>query len=80
MAHSIKQLIQEIADKSQPEIIIGVVTETNPLKIIQKDDIGVRLSRVSLIIPSEKPALEVGDEWYLLAVSNKKVFYLLDKV
>lgn len=80
MPHSIKQLIQEIANKSQPEIIIGVVTETNPLKIVQKDDIGVRLSRVSLIIPSGKPELSVGEEWYLLAVSNKKVFYLLDKV
>lgn len=78
--NSIRQLIQEIAGQNMPEIIIGVVTSTDPLKITQKDDIGVRLSRVSLIIPSGKPELELGDEWYLLAVSNKKVFYLLDKV
>lgn len=78
--NSIRQLIQEIASQNMPEIIIGVVTSTTPLKIVQKDDIGIQLSRVSLIIPSGKPALQVGDEWYLLAVSNKKVFYLLDKV
>lgn len=78
--NSIRQLVEGIANKNMPEIIIGVVTSINPVKIIQKDDIGVQLSRVSLIIPSGKPALVVGDEWYLLAVSKKKVFYLLDKV
>lgn len=78
--NSIRQLVEGIANKNMPEIIIGVVTSINPVKIIQKDDIGVQLSRVSLTIPSGKPALVVGDEWYLLAVSNKKVFYLLDKV
>ena len=78
--NSIRQLVESIANKNMPEIIVGVVASTNPVKIIQKDDIGIQLSRVSLIIPSGKPALSVGDEWYLLAVSNKKVFYLLDKV
>ena len=78
--NSIRQLVENIANKNMPEIIIGVVVSVNPVKIVQKDDIGVRISNVSLIIPSAKKPLVLGEELYLLAVSNKKIFYVLDRV
>lgn len=77
---SIKQLIQKIASEGVPGIVIGVVSSVNPVEIIQKDDIGIRLHNQSLIIPSSKLPLAVGEEIYMLSVSNNKVYYILDRV
>ena len=76
---SLKQMIQTLAEAKMPRIVIGVVTETNPIRIVLKDDIGIQLSNTSLTIPSGKIPLQ-GEEWYMLSVSNGKVYYLLDKV
>lgn len=77
--NSIRQLIREIAEKSMPRIVIGVVTETAPLRVVLKDDIGIQLSKASLLIPGGK-TLAQGDEWYMLAVNDRKIYYVLDKV
>jgi len=76
---SLKQLIQQIANTSMPKIVIGVVITVDPIKIILKDDIGVQLSKASLTIPSGKSP-KANEEWYMLSVSNNKIYYLLDKV
>ena len=80
METSLKQLIQKLAAENVPRIVTGVVTSVNPVKIVQKDDIGIQLSAVSLIIPSSKLPLTLGEEVYLLSVSNNKVYFLLDRV
>lgn len=77
---SLKQLFQQIANASMPQIVIGVVVSEDPLKIVLKDDIGVRLSSVSLIIPSGKKPLQKDEELYMLSVSNNKIYYVLDRV
>ena len=77
---SITQLIKKIAAEGIPGIVVGVVSSVDPVEIIQKDDIGVQLHDQSLIIPSSKLPLEVGEELYLLSVSNNKVYYILDRV
>ena len=77
---SITQLIKEIAQKGMPGIVIGVVQSTDPVEIIQKDDIGILLHDQSLIIPNGKLPLTVGEELYLLATSNNKIYYVLDRV
>ena len=77
---SLKQLFQKIAQEGMPRIVIGVVMSVEPVEIQQMDDIGILLHDVSLIIPSGKLPLEIGEELYLLSVSNNKVYYVLDRV
>lgn len=79
MEHSLKQLIQEIASKNNPKIVIGVVHSTEPLKVIQKDDIGIQLTEKSVMIPREY-TVKTGDEIYLLTLNNNKKYFMLGRV
>ena len=80
MAKSLKQLIQECVKVTLPEIEIGVVTESEPLRVTLADDAKINLSVKSLIIPTAKQPLKKGEQLYLLALNNSKIYYVLDRV
>lgn len=80
MPKNISEIFREIAEKSMPSIVMGVVTEANPIRVVLTDDSNIRLSAQSLIIPSGKVPLEVGDEIYMLATNRNKIYYVLDRV
>ncbi len=77
---SIKALIQELANKGMPSIVIGTVTNTDPVQLTLMNDMKIRLSAASLIIPSEKRPLKQGENFYLLSLNNNKIYYLLDRM
>ncbi len=77
---SIKGQIQEIAGKGMPTVVVGNVESQAPIKIILKDDIGIQLTESSLLIPQRILPLEKGEDLFLLAVNDQKVYYVLDKV
>ncbi len=80
MPGSIKQFIQNCAKADMPGLEIGVVAETEPLRVVLEDDIKVNLSAVSLVIPSGKLPLETNERLYLLALNGGKIYYVLDRV
>ena len=51
MATSIKEMIQWIALKNMPNIVIGTVTQLAPLRVTLLNDMAVNLSAASLTIP-----------------------------
>ena len=67
MAENITEIIRKIAEQSMPHIVTGYIVH-------------ISLSEQSVIIPSEKQPLQVGDQWYLLAVNRSKIYYFLDKI
>lgn len=79
-ATSIKQLIQSMISPEMPAIVTGTVTGTEPLCITLLNDLNVRLSAVSLVIPSRLKPLALGEQFYMLSTNNNKTYYLLDRV
>lgn len=79
-ALSIKQMIQSMVAPDMPAIVIGIVTGTEPLCITLLNDLNVRLSAVSLVIPSRLKPLALGEQFYMLSTNNNKTYYLLDRV
>lgn len=80
MAENITEIIRKITEPNMPHIVTGYITKTDPLEVTLMDDKNISLSEQSIIIPSGKRPLEVGDQWYLLAVSRNKIYYFLDKI
>lgn len=80
MATSIKQLIQELVKVQMPTIVIGTVTNTDPVQITLLNDLNVTLSAVSLTIPPRLEPLPVGKQYYLLSTNNNKTYYVLDEI
>lgn len=80
MALNITEIIREIAEQSMPTITIGYIQSIEPLEVILIDDINISLSDQSVVIPSGKLPVEVGEQWYLLSVNRNKLYYFLDKV
>lgn len=80
MSKNITEIFREIAEKEMPSIVMGVVTEANPIRVVLADDTNIRLSAQSLIVSSDKVPLEVGDEIYMLATNRNKIYYVLDRV
>lgn len=77
---SIKGMIQGITDKGMPTVVKGVVTSVSPLKIVLKDDIGINLSEASLLYSKELLPFKQGEELFLLAINNQKLYYILGPV
>lgn len=80
LSKNITEIFREIAEKAMPSIVMGIVTEANPIRVVLADDTNIRLSAQSLIVPSDKVPLEVGDEIYMLATNRNKIYYVLDRV
>lgn len=80
MAGSIKELMQQCINVEMPELEIGVVVETEPLRITLEDDAKINLSAVSLVIPSGKLPLKANERLYLLSLNGGKLYYVLDRV
>lgn len=80
MAKNLTEIIREICERSMPNIVTGEVLEVEPLRIMLTDDMNIRLSSQSLIIPSGKLPLVEGERLYLLAVNRNKIYYVLDRV
>lgn len=80
MAQNITEIIRMIAEQNMPHIVIGYIQTVEPLEVILVDDINISLSDQSVIIPSGKQPLQVGDQWYLLSVNRNKIYYFLDKI
>lgn len=80
MAKNITEIIREICERSMPSVVTGVVTGMEPLRVMLVDDMNILLSAQSLVIPSGKMPLAVGEQVYLLAVNRNKIYYLLDRV
>lgn len=80
MAGSLKEAFQEMGQVGMPDIVVGVVTGTDPISITLKDNLKINLSAASLIIPSEKNPLLLGEQFYLLSVNNKKIYYVMDRM
>lgn len=80
MAGSIKELIRQCASVEMPGLEIGVVMETEPLRITLEDDAKINLSAVSLVVPSGKLPLKVNERLYLLSLNGGKLYYVLDRV
>lgn len=79
-ATSIKQLIQQMIKPQIPSIVVGVVVETEPLRVTLPNDISISLSAISLTIPDRLQPLNKGDQFYMLVYNNGKAYYLLDRV
>jgi len=77
---NITEIFREIAEKSMPNIVSGIVIEENPIRVMLADDNNIRLSSQSLIVPSDKAPLKQGEEIYMLAVNQNKIYYVLDRV
>lgn len=80
MPKNITEIFREIAEKSMPNIVSGIVIEENPIRVMLADDNNIRLSSQSLIVPSDKAPLKQGEEIYMLAVNQNKIYYVLDRV
>ena len=80
MAKNITEIIREICERSMPNIVTGVVSEVVPLRIMLVDDMNIQLSAQSLIVPSDRLPLKIGEQLYLLAVNRNKIYYILDRV
>lgn len=79
MATSIKELIQQMTKIYQPTIVIGVVTQTEPLRITLKNEMGINLPMEALSIPSRLKPLSVGDSFFMLPYDSGNQYYLLDR-
>lgn len=80
MMPSVKELIQKCVQNEMPGLEIGVVTDTDPLRITLEDDAKINLSTASLVIPSRHEPLNEGDRLYMLAINRNKIYYVLDRV
>lgn len=80
MAGSIKAMIQVISQKGMPGIVEGTVTSAEPVTITLNDDLKINLSAASLIIPESRKPLRKGETFYLLALNNNKIYYVLDRM
>lgn len=63
----------------QPTIVIGVVTQTEPLRITLKNEMGINLPMEALSIPSRLKPLSVGDSFFMLPYDSGNQYYLLDR-
>lgn len=79
-ATSIKQLIQSMISPEMPAIVTGTVTGIEPVCITLLNDLNVRLSAVSLVIPSRLKPLALGEQFYMISTNNNRTYYLLDRV
>lgn len=80
MAKNITEIIRQICERCMPNVVTGVVTETEPLRIMLVDDMSILLSAQSLIVSSEILPLEKGEELYLLATNNNKIYYVMNRI
>ena len=72
MATSIKEIIQGLAQKNMPNIVIGTVTQVN--------DLAVNLSAASLTIPKRLKPLVLENQYYMLSFDMGNSWYMLDEV
>lgn len=81
-ATSIKQLIQQLVkgEMDMPTIVMGAVTDIDPLRITLVNDLNINLSAISLTIPARLKPINQGEQFYMLATNNGKSYYLLDRV
>lgn len=79
MATSIKELIQQLTSVYQPTVVVGIVTQTEPLQITLKNALGVNLPAEALSIPSRLRPLSVGDSFFMLPYDSGNQYYLLDR-
>lgn len=79
MARSIREMIRTIAEEGIPNIVLGKVTSIEPLRIVLEDDLKIMLSAQSVIASERILPIQIGDEFYMLAVNNNKIYYLLDR-
>ena len=80
MAENITEIIRRIAEQNMPHIVTGYIAQIDPLEVVLMDDMNISLSEQSVIIPSGKRSLEIGDQWYLLSVNRNKIYYFLDRI
>ena len=77
---SIKGMIQGLAQHDMPNIVIGTVTQTSPLRITLKNDLGINLSAVSVTIPGRLKPVTLNTQYYMLSFDKGNSYYLLDEV
>lgn len=80
METSIKGMIQKLAQQSMPNIMIGVVTQTDPIRVTLLNDMAVNLSAASLTIPGRLQPLVLEQQYYLLSFDKGNSWYILDEV
>ncbi|WP_283682668.1 hypothetical protein [Parablautia sp. Marseille-Q6255] len=79
--NSLKGMIQELCSRYIPEIVPAQVTKEYPLRLKMLNETDMEIAGESVIIPSTKKNLTVGENVYLLVLKNKgEIFYLLDRM
>lgn len=79
-ATSIKGMIQCLVRNDMPNIVIGTVTQTSPVRVTLKNDLALNLSAVSLTIPGRLKPVAEGKQYYMLSFDSGNSWYLLDEV
>jgi hypothetical protein len=80
LATSIKEIIQGLAQKNMPNIVIGTVTQVSPLRVTLLNDLAVNLSAASLTIPKRLKPLVLENQYYMLSFDMGNSWYMLDEV
>ncbi len=79
--NSLKGMIQELCSRYMPEVVPAQVIKENPLRFKMLNETDMEIAGGSVLIPSGKNNLTVGENVYLLVLKNKgEIFYLLDRM
>lgn len=80
MGKNLVEVIREAVKTNAPTVVTGSVVDTDPVLIRLVGDSSILLSAQSLIIPSGQLPLKIGELFYMLAINDAKVYYILDRV
>ena len=80
MGKNLVEVIREAVKTNAPTVVTGSVVDTDPVLIRLVGDSSILLSAQSLIIPSGQLPLKAGERFYMLAIEDAKVYYILDRV
>ena len=80
MGRNLVEVIREAVKINAPTVVTGSVVDTDPVLIRLVGDSSILLSAQSLIIPSRQLPLKAGEFFYMLAINDAKVYYILDRV
>ena len=80
MGKNLVEVIREAVKTNAPTVVTGSVVDTDPVLIRLVGDSSILLSAQSLIIPSGQLPLKAGVLFYMLAINDAKVYYILDRV
>ena len=80
MGKNLVEVFREAVKTNAPTVVTGSVVDTDPVLIRLVGDSSILLSAQSLIIPSGQLPLKAGELFYMLAINDAKVYYILDRV